>query len=135
MIGSASIHSWGRPERWHYRWAFKGCTLHPEPRPGTCGGRRLGVGAVYVIATKTATPGPREVDTRGGSRLTRTPQPVGIQHAVARIVRVATPPRALCGADIGGWVMFGEDFIPACTASCQRCSQLVTSAVAERRHG
>ena len=89
--------------------------------------------AVYVIATKTATPGPREVDARGGS--VRTPRPVGVQHAVARIVRVASPPRALCGADIGGWVVFGEDFNPACTASCQRCSQLVTSAVAERGQG
>jgi hypothetical protein len=91
--------------------------------------------AVYVIATKTATPGPREVDVRGGPHLIRTPQPVGVQHAVARIVRLGTPPRALCGADIGGWVMFGDDFNPACTASCQRCSELVTSAVAERRHG
>src|SRR4051812_3722059 len=119
----------------HYPRVDKGRILHLELRPGPCRGRLIEVAAVYVIATKTATLGPREVDARSGSRLVRTARPIGVQHAVARIVRVATPPKALCGADIGDWVVFGEDFNPACTASCQRCSQLVTSAVAERRHG
>jgi hypothetical protein len=90
---------------------------------------------VYVIATKTATSGPREVDERGVSRLVRTPRPLVVQHAVARIVCVATPPSTCAGPDIGDWVVFGAAFNPACTASCQRCYQLVMSAVAERRHG
>lgn len=82
---------------------------------------------MYQIAAIIGRPGPPAVEARRGWHLLATTQPVGVQHAVPRIAGVPTAAVALCGADISGWVIFTA-FAPGCTASCQRCGQLVASA-------
>jgi hypothetical protein len=59
-------------------------------------------------------------------------EPVGIQHAVPRLAVAGGSGRALCGADVEGWVHFGDrPFLAASGATCQRCAQL--TVVAEHR--
>jgi hypothetical protein len=84
---------------------------------------------MYVVAAKGKKPGPPVVENRPGWHLAATVVPLGIQHAVPRIVGTQAPGIALCGADVDGWVIFPTRFDPGCTASCQRCAQLVTATL------
>jgi len=55
---------------------------------------------------------------------------VGLHHATADGIGTAPPKRALCGADVGGWIVFADlRFEPGGTASCQRCAQLASTAM------
>jgi len=89
---------------------------------------------VYVVAAITEQPGPPAVREGRGWHLDPTTEPVGTHHAAAMMPGVPAPLVALCGADIEGWVLFPKaPFAPFCTASCQRCAQLVSSATARER--
>ena len=85
---------------------------------------------MYVVAAVAEQPGiPRSLAGRP-RRFEATTQPVGLQHATAGSFGPAAPPRALCGADVGGWIVFADQqFQPGGTASCQRCAQLVAAAM------
>ena len=85
---------------------------------------------MYVVAAVAEQPGvPRAVDTRP-RRYEVKPEPVGMQHATAASVSATPPRRALCGADVGGWIVFAHQrFEPARPASCQRCAQLTSTAL------
>ena len=85
---------------------------------------------MYVVAA---------VDQRVGAPPIRQPgdrhqrpatfEPVGIQHAVPRHATAGQSCRALCGADVQGWVHFGDrPFLASSGANCQRCAQLALAA-------
>ena len=82
---------------------------------------------MYVAVARTETPGPPALVAGRGWHLVATTQPVGILHAVPRIMGMPAAAVALCGVDVQGWVISGP-FAPGCNASCQRCGQLVISA-------
>jgi len=89
---------------------------------------------VYVVAAITEQPGTPAVREGRGWHLDTTTEPVGTHHAAAMMPGVPAPLVALCGADIEGWVLFPKaPFAPFCTASCQRCAQLVSSATAREQ--
>lgn len=57
------------------------------------------------------------------------PEPVGIQHAIPPHVSNDGLRRALCGARVGGWIVFRHrPFTATANAACQRCAQLAESA-------
>jgi anti-sigma regulatory factor (Ser/Thr protein kinase) len=87
-------------------------------------------GVMYLVAAVAEQPGiPRALADRP-RRFEPTAQPVGLQHATARSIGAAPPQRALCGAEVGGWIVFADrQFEPGCSASCQRCAQLVAAAM------
>lgn len=83
---------------------------------------------MYVVALAEQPGVPRAMDTRP-RRYEVTSEPVGLQHATDGGRGVATPQRALCGADVDGWIVFADRrFEPARPASCQRCAQLASTA-------
>lgn len=58
------------------------------------------------------------------------PEPVGIQHAIPPHVSTEGLRRALCGARVGGWIIFRHlPFTATAKAACQRCAQLATPGV------
>lgn len=60
--------------------------------------------------------------------------PVGIKHAVADPMLRGGHPVALCGADIHDWLVFADAaFETGDAAACQRCGQLVVSALDARQ--
>ena len=83
---------------------------------------------MYVVTAEDQRPGPPAFRQHGDRRtLPAMPVPIGIQHAVSGLVG-AEGTRALCGADVGGWVVFrGRPFIASSGATCQRCAQLAAS--------
>jgi hypothetical protein len=57
------------------------------------------------------------------------PEPVGIQHAIPPHISNDGLRRALCGARVGGWIVFRHlPFTATANAACQRCAQLAESA-------
>jgi hypothetical protein len=89
---------------------------------------------MYVVAAKCEKPGQPVLQPGPGWHLVPTLRPVGVQHAVARSVSEPGPGVALCGAAIDGWVILRARFDPKCSASCQRCGQLVAAALGRSRH-
>ena len=85
---------------------------------------------MYVVAANAEQPGiPRPLVDRP-RRFAITAEPVGPQHAAPDGMGDAPPPRALCGADLRGWIVFSDRrFEPRGRASCQRCAQLVSTAM------
>ena len=56
------------------------------------------------------------------------PEPVGVQHAIPPHVSTDGLRQALCGARVGGWVVFRHrPFTATANAACQRCAQLAAS--------
>ena len=86
---------------------------------------------MYLVAAVAEQPGvPRELAGRPRRFETRA-EPVGLHHATADSIGTAPPQRALCGADVGGWIVFADRrFEPGGNASCQRCAQLASAAMA-----
>jgi hypothetical protein len=84
---------------------------------------------MYVVTAVDQRPGPPAIRQTGDRRvLPAMPEPVGIQHAVPKIVGAEGPRQALCGADVGGWVVFRDrPFVTSSGATCQRCAQLAAS--------
>lgn len=84
---------------------------------------------MYVVAAKREKSGQPILRPGPGWHLVPILRPVGVQHAVARSVSEPRPGVALCGAAIDGWVILKARFDPKCSASCQRCGQLVAAAL------
>jgi hypothetical protein len=89
--------------------------------------------AMYVVTAVDQRPGPPAISQARDYRvLPATPEPVGIQHAVPRILGAEGPRQALCGADVAGWVVFRDrPFVTSSGATCQRCAQLAASTAQE----
>jgi hypothetical protein len=71
---------------------------------------------------------------RGREAAVQRSLPVGIKHAVADpFPQGGGRPVALCGADIHDWLIFADaTFETGDAAACQRCGQLVISALDAR---
>jgi hypothetical protein len=87
---------------------------------------------VFVVAAVAGHPGIPPLPTRYGQPATLLVlEPVGTRHAVGSMTGAASVQRAMCGADIRGWLLFPRlAFSPAHGAGCQRCGQLVFAAEA-----
>ena len=100
------------------------------------GSSRTGKGglAIYVVVAEAEQHGPPPVPpVRGQAPRGGLVEPVGTQHAVARMLGVNSKPIALCGADVSGWQLFAHlEFSPGHPAGCQRCAQLIHAATAGR---
>ena len=56
------------------------------------------------------------------------PEPVGIQHAIPPHVSTEGLRLAVCGARVGGWIIFRQrPFTATANAACQRCAQLAAA--------
>jgi hypothetical protein len=88
---------------------------------------------MYVVTAADQRPGPPAIRQAGDRRfLPALPEPVGIQHAVPRLVGTEQIRHAMCGADVGGWVIFHDrPFVTSSGATCQRCAQLAASSAEE----
>ena len=93
---------------------------------------------MYVVAAVDQRVGPPPI-REAGDRHQRPPmlEPVGIQHAVPRFAVAGDERcRALCGADVKGWVHFGDrPFLASSGATCQRCAQLALVSASQRGVG
>jgi hypothetical protein len=87
----------------------------------------------YVVAAVDQRLGPPTIPQDRDRGIPRAmPEPVGIQHAVPRIVGAEGPRQAICGADVDGWVVFRDrTFVTSSGATCQRCAQVAASAAQE----
>jgi hypothetical protein len=81
---------------------------------------------VAAIEQRTGPPAIPTLSNRHGQPA--MPEPVGIQHAIPPHVSTDTLRQALCGAHVGGWLLFRHHpFTPTANAACQRCAQLAAS--------
>lgn len=85
----------------------------------------------YLVAAIDQRIGAPAIPQLGDRRVhAAMPQPVGIQHAIPPHVSTDGLRQALCGARVGGWVIFRHlPFTATANASCQRCAQLAASGV------
>ena len=88
---------------------------------------------MYLVAAISEQPGPPAFPARQGRTPATSSEPIGIQHAVPRLVGAKGTRHAICGADVGGWVILRDRrFVTSSGATCQRCAQLAASAAEER---
>ena len=84
---------------------------------------------MYVVTAVDERPGPPAVPDGRGFHTSAARAPVGVQHAIPRLLGRVFQTVALCGAQVSGWAVFPEmPFAPERAASCQRCAQLVSVA-------
>jgi len=84
---------------------------------------------MYVVTAVDERPGPPAVPDGRGFHTSAARAPVGVQHAISRLLGQTSQSVALCGARVSGWAVFPEmPFATALAASCQRCAQLVSAA-------
>jgi len=79
---------------------------------------------VVVAAGQRKAPPPAPDDRRTVAPRSRR-APVGVRHAITADLNYSYAHRALCGADVKGWVIFPTlPFAADHPASCRRCGQL-----------
>ena len=82
---------------------------------------------MYVVAAVGERAGPPDIP-QVRQRNVGTVQPVGAEHAVAKIAVAGEATTALCGADVSGWIIFHQiPFTAERSGGCQRCGQLVAA--------
>ena len=74
---------------------------------------------MYVVTAVDERPGPPAVPDGRGFHTSAARAPVGVQHAVPRLLGRVFQTVALCGAQVSGWAVFPEmPFAPERAASC-----------------